>query len=43
MRGAVAFTGGTEVGSGPLVIFAVGPADELELTEDNEAPVGRMV
>lgn len=37
------FTGGTEVGNGPLVVFAVGPVDKLEFAEDDEAPVGRMV
>lgn len=38
----VAFTGGTEVDNGPLVIFAVAPVGKLELAKGDEAPVGRM-
>lgn len=35
--------GGTEVGNGPLVMFAVGPTGRLELARGDEAPVGIMV
>lgn len=42
LSGAVVFAGGAEVGSGPLVPFAVGPAGKLELAGDDDSPVGRI-
>lgn len=41
LSGAVVFAGGAEVGSNPLVEFAVGPAGELELAGGDGSPVGR--
>lgn len=43
MTGAVVFTGGSKVGSGLLVAFAVGPAGKLELAGGDGSPVGRIV
>lgn len=42
LSGEVVFAGGAEVGSGPLVAFAAGPADKLELAGDGGSPVGRI-
>lgn len=42
LSGAVVFAGGAEVGSGPLVTFAAGPADKLELAGDDGSPDGRI-
>lgn len=42
LSGAVVFAGGADVGGGPLVTFAVGPAGKLELTGDDGSPVGRI-
>lgn len=41
LSGAVVLAGGAEVGSNPLVEFAVGPAGELELAGGDGSPVGR--
>lgn len=42
LAGAVVFDVDAEVGSGPLVTFAEGPADKLELAEVDGSPVGRI-
>lgn len=42
MSGAVVFAGGADVGGGPLVTLAGGPAGKLELAGDDGSPVGRI-
>lgn len=42
LSGAVVFAGGADVGGGPLVTFAEGPAGKLELAGDDGSPVGRI-
>lgn len=42
LSGAVVFAGGAEVGSGPLVAFAAGPAGKLELAGGDGSPVGKI-
>lgn len=42
LSGVVVFNGGSEVGNGPLVAFAVGLAGRLELARDDGPPVGRI-